>query len=150
LKDFHIIVMILTLLSVFNIIKYIQNKTYQSNKGRNLGNFAEAGRFSFLARGRIIKNSMSAVAVGRRVGQATAAPATALAAAGATWPPVTSNQGPSGHPSRMREASEVRGRGGGNSSYWMCGHPPCSHRNLGRVGTPCGRPGCPSRLKHGR
>ena len=48
--------------------------------------------------------------------------------------PLTSNQGPSGHPSQMREASEVRGRGGGNSSYRMCGHPPCSRRNLGQAG----------------
>ena len=40
--------------------------------------------------------------------------------------------------------------GGGSSSYWLCGHPPCSHRNIGRLGTPCGRPGCPSRKKFGR
>ena len=65
--------------------------------------------------------------------------------------PLTSSQGPSGHPSRRRDASEVRGTGGGgSSSYWLCGHPPCSHRNIGRLGTPCGRPGCPSRKKFGR
>jgi hypothetical protein len=34
---------------------------YHSKKGKNHGHFVEAGRFMFLARGRIIKNSMSAV-----------------------------------------------------------------------------------------
>ena len=33
---------------------------YQSEQGKNHGKFADAGRFSFLARGRIIQNSVSA------------------------------------------------------------------------------------------
>jgi hypothetical protein len=34
-----------------------------SKQGKNLGNFAEAGRFSFMPRGRIIKNSVSGILI---------------------------------------------------------------------------------------